>query len=935
MKRAWSLVLAALVAGPLATLPVRPAASLGTLEAGRINRLPDLLPNYFIQPGHTPPDWNFTNRSDLNVAADPVNGRYFEFYQGSCDKRAGFPKNTAVYDLTTYRLVGTGCVSHLAAGTTAKNGAVLRYRVRTNAASGTAATIAFDHERGLFFLVANEVGAASSLSDNATAGVSAHQIAVFDEDTLDLVDVWDMPAQTPPHIAGLSLNARDHELIVTTDWAGAPMPGDTHPGNAVHVTAFDLRQAKGPGVPPDIWNVGIPSCVSSIQANSASLEAHRSVLRPALYVPCNVGYSGHLDATPSYRPGVVTVPLVSCPAGRLCPDATPGQEKVAVAPTSLQGFVFDPGSDRAFAPNNSAATGITLLVYDGPSNAFTGRTSIGRDIDANNASLGLDVRTGRLYGAGRSALTLLDGRRTPPGTGGIDESLAAVTQRMDIAVVPPGGRHPYTRVIVTYHECGGAQRDQNCFLDRMTVLADLVPVTDDPPAAAQDAATFNGPLAGRDTTVSYGGTVAGYGAHLDWVGAGEKAIDNEANSEHPTGQPLLEGTRDLLFGYVERLSLTDSQATATATAVGDGNGTTRDGFTSTTTQPWPYGTASCGYPGAIGHQQVSEPQLVSSANAVCDTKPAQADAADGGQALDTPGPVSVSIGSVWTTAQISPPAGKDGVTSTVTARVRAVRIDLGAAVGSVSIGDMEHTAKATATGRRGGAKTERTVTELHDVVVTTPTTGRVSLCAHVCGSLDGVVAQINRTFAAYLRIIRPEPDAELAKGTPGGFRASIQASRNDHYGDVQFNLMNDEEAYILPALRVVVYNDGNALSRLVVDLAGVKTDSHQSIDVIPQFGPDVPTTPIDTGVAQEHAVPPPLAGFKPVAGSTAIENPIPSGPFASVGRAIVRAFRGFAFLLRSPGELLSVLGLLVLLLTPALLMTRRRLWNREVFADPA
>jgi hypothetical protein len=49
----------------------------------------------------------------------------------------------------------------------------------------------------------------------------------------------------------------------------------------------------------------------------------------------------------------------------------------------------------------------------------------------------------------------------------------------------------------------------------------------------------------------------------------------------------------------------------------------------------------------------------------------------------------------------------------------------------------------------------------------------------------------------------------------------------------------------------------------------------------------------------------------------------------------VRAFRGFAFLLRRPSELLSVLGLLALMLTPALLMARRRLWNREVSANLA
>lgn len=935
MTRVWTVLAAALAAMPIASGPARPAVAAEP-QPGVLSRLSDTIPNYFFAPGHTPADWTPDARSHLTVAADPVRGRYFEFAQAAC--RPTFPRNAAVYDLATYKVVGTGCVMNLLPGTIARSGATLRYTVRTNA-GGRASIVAVDPTDGVIFLIAGVSGAGTSVTDSAATQAVPHQIAVFSEDTLELLDVWDMPAGTT-HIGGLSWYAQTDELLVTTDWADA---GGMHPGGAVSVSSFDvsgtLKRAKGAPTPP-LWTHPVTSCFSGVQPDSAPVEAHRSSLRPVLYVPCNVGWSGHLDdgfAT-TYRSGVVAVPIgagAGCPTGRQCP--TSGIEQVAVAPTDFGGFVFDPGSDRAFAPNNKGATGVSLLVYDGASNAFVSRTSIGTATDRNGSSIGLDPRTGRLYATGFAALTLLDGRRSPMGTGLVDRRFQGYTYGTDLAAISPDRKHPYTRVVVPYFECGSTTL--NCALPSITVLADRIPVTVNPPLSDRDAGTYNGPIGGRATSITYSADASGYGAHVVWVGSAGAVMNNENGGNNSTGLALAEGDRDLLAGYVRKVSLGEESAAAAASPLGDGNGSTSQAVTDdppnvphVADHGWPYPTVACGYPGVVGHAATTDPSQTATADVVCDKQTGGPDARArfGGRATTTGGP-TVTVASAETVAHVHPPTQAHGVTSTVTATVAGLVIDLGANVGRIEIGRLSQTATATATGRKGGAKATWPAPELSDVVVRTASGPPVVLCERLCPQYDAVVERLNATFPAYLRILRPKPEVTAS---PGGYEAAVQSNADAVNGDVQFNHMPSEEAALVPALRVVVYNDGNALSRVVTDLAGVRADAHQGVQVLsdPTVATPPSTTPshTDPNAGRDYAIPPLRGGFKTESHPTPYALPRTVGnPIAA---AVIRAFEGFAFLLRRPGELLSVLALLGLLLGPLLLMARRRLWTRDVFA---
>lgn len=966
MKRARSLVTILLA---IAAQVAVPALAVRALPApGDITALRETVPNHFI--AHGPPAASQASRSFIRAAADTVNNLYFEFYEDTCDDRQQFHHNTAVYDLTTFRLLRTGCVSHLPIGTRAKNGTALKYVPSTGLAA-RAVTAAFDPADGLFFIVANVTGASTSSgpTDNAAtqaahAAADPHQIAVFNERTLELVDVWTLPIDAPSNISGLTYHAPSGELIVTTDTTQNPVRGA-----AVHVLSYDIRATLGRAAsvtPAPLWNAPINSCIRPIQPKAASIDAHRSLLQPKLYVPCSIAYTGHADDQPaSYRSGVVTMTLTTggvCPAGRQCPDTGIGSETTAVAPTTMNGFVFDTGSDRAFGINNSATTGITVLGYDGPTNKFLGRTSVGSGDDANNSSVAVDQRTGRLYGSGIAGLTTIDGRRAPLSTGSLFPQFAGITKNINIVAVPPDRQHPYTRVLLPLHRCGGARKDQDCVLDNVTVLADRLPVTADPPTSALDARTYSGPLAGLETTLFYSGEASGYGTHVDWIGSAQTVVNNATDRDERFGQQLLDGDRDLLAGYVEDVTLTDSNSAATASSLGDGNGSTQRGFENLTATPnppsgaptlpstptpnpspssspspvvtWPYPTLACGYPGSVGHDESAETDTAT-VKVVCDAddRKTSADAAHGGHVMTSAGGPTVTVGASETSAHVTPPNGDTGVTSTVTARARGLRVDLGAGIGAFTIGEVSSTATASATGRPGGAHTTYDEPVLRDVSVTVGGT-RVELCDTTCAHYDDVIRAVNETFAGYVSIYRPEPDRDLLKGSPGGYKAAVQADPNAMYGDIQFNHMSPEEAALIPALRIVVYNDGNALSRVVIDLAGVKVDANQGVQPVPRYT-DMPTPPVDVPRARELAIPPPLNGFSPGGNPTTPLTGTTTIVGGAVGRAIMRALHGFAFLLRRPAELLSVLALLGLLVAPALLMARRRLWTREVFAHPS
>jgi hypothetical protein len=951
VRRVRSLLTALLATGAFIVAPVTPAGA-GQPPAGTVTRLAETIPNYFVAHPR-PSDPGASHNSFIRVAADPARNLFFELDHDPCAVSSGFKTNAVAYDLSTYRVVASGCVDGLPVGTKAASGAALRYQPSAGAGDGYGATVAVDPVDRLLFLTA---------SDNSITNTAPPQVAVYSEDTLELLDVWDLPAGAPTKLAGLSWYAPGDELVVLTAW---DTQGRAHPDGAVQVFDYHIPTTmKRMGAPTPRWSVGVNGCVGKIYTEMSSVDAHRSERSLALYVPCELGYSGQAGHTSSSvlatRQGVVTVKLgakhadgTPCPGPWVCPVGGPAGDSVAVAPATFQGFKFDPASDRAFAPNNALTTGITTLVYDGRIGEFLGRTSIGTVDDLNGASLGLDTETGRLYGAGWSGLTLVDGRRTPPAAGVVYPKYNGNPQRIDVLAVPPGPGHPYTRVLVPFSDCA-TSASRGCAFVKVAVFADRFPLTSDPPPSALDASTYGGPIEGREVTRSYSGSAAGYGVHTDWVGSANAALGNATANQDEVERhdlPFGAGNRDLLLGNVDHIGLEDGGAKGSAAALADGQGSTAAEYKKRTGRIWPYPVAACGFPGLVGHDEVtglqdgedshkpapvshSEDTRAAEAHVVCDEvhphRVADADAYHQGGTFTAPNGGAVYVARAETTATVTAPVGAAGVVTDVTATVQGLRIDLGD-IGEITIGELTHHARATATGRPGGARTERTQPKLRDVSVTVLGT-RVPLCMDGCADYQQVIDRINATFPAYLKIFQPQPDPVLAKGSPGGYTSAIQSDPSAIYGDMQFNQMTPAEAAILPALRIVVYNDGDAGSRLVVDLAGVLADAQQGVTPLPEFGHYDPAhPPVDVVKARDYAVPAPEAGFRMPGGDGTSAPPYVAQ--ASGGNALVRAFRGFAFLLRSPGELVSMLALLVLFLGPLLLMARRRLWTRDLVTE--
>jgi hypothetical protein len=180
----------------------------------------------------------------------------------------------------------------------------------------------------------------------------------------------------------------------------------------------------------------------------------------------------------------------------------------------------------------------------------------------------------------------------------------------------------------------------------------------------------------------------------------------------------------------------------------------------------------------------------------------------------------------------------------------------------------------------------------------------------------------------------------VAEGSPGGYQSVIEADVNQQYGDIKFNGMENEEATFLPALRIVLYNpeDGNpGLNRHIVDLAGTQTDAQLGISALNlggnATGADVAQAAVDAGIpagaplpGTSNFVPGDLGGSGGPGGGglTDVAN--------GISGLVARVFDGMKWLFRNPWEALQLGGTVLLLALPYLLMDRRRIWVREIFA---
>lgn len=656
--------------------------------------------------------------------------------------------------------------------------------------------------------------------------------------------------------------------------------------------------------------------------------------------------------------------------------AVTGEEQVATVATASD-FLIDPAGRRAHAIT-SAGVGQSFVAVDLDRGGVVGAVGLSFEFEAAAApggvGAGTDPTTGRLYAQGPPStdartgkaspggLVLVDGRRAPLPQGFAYTDMSGEAAEM-VVVDPASGDRP-TRIFV--------RRLGEPFY---RVLADHVPVQGDPPLADADRFTTDVVEQEGVTRASFAGGANGYGVRMLLLG-GINAVPDPVTSvrgesftkDMVTGfvaAPGCGGTnRELILASVEPTTgLSDTAATASAAAaVADprtiqdlaepvascspsvmsrttlGRSRTHpDDFTlgtnawRDTTVPgrdgnvdqaigpsWPFSFAVCLPPARAEDEAPHEgdaaydgspPPPGFTARTSCHIEEQRLVAEAESVFADLDG---VRIGRATSHTTIERQLG-EGVIVTVDSRAEDVEL-----AGVATIREVRSTAVATAAGRPGTATTTYT-----SAICGLRAPG---LAVEACFDPRSpqsreLIAGLNQALAFRQMQIRvPEPDAELAAGTPGGALSAVQKDRFATQGE---QLFNNDFLTAVPAVELIrIHDSTQGRGRQIVQLAGVQASTSYNISVIPTgsgFEAGPAPAPVDTDVL-DAVDDRPNAPAAPDVGSSG---------FPSLARIIqtIVATTTFAlrYALRSPGQALSVAGLIfVAFALPLHLLERRR-----------
>ena len=882
------------------------------------------LPNFFFDHYHEAASIDQRDTVNTTLVIDPPNGLVLEINSyHNCD----FGPNFVSYDSDTFILKKQACLPD------PSDDARLKSAVRGQTGNSKSAFVAVDSARRLLYFPVNPSGNGTSPFSNLPG-----QVAVVSEETLGLVDVWDLPSDALPDISGISYFAPSDQLILITGRGNKAVSGpDVAPG--VAVAAIDVGKSLKQHATFELWAQAIDQCQYGLSVKYGTAAAYRSQNQDAVFVPCTYAFAA--NETFYERDGLVKVELgpptqsVGCYVGAdLCPT---GKRSMVLSPEVIKDFYFDAVSDRGFMPT-SGSSGVSIDMYDGMRGEFVGRSNVGSASDINGMSFGLDGATGRVYAGGPGGTTFVEGRRTPLAPGRKCVECSGYANYMSFVVLPPSQLHPYPRVVMNFEQGDQSSFCGTCQLERFTVLADRIPLSQDPPFAEIDANTFGGKIpAGALVSSNFGAHARGYGVHSVLVGGASGLVNNVLGVGVGDSIPFGPGHRDLFAGYVGKLDLDSASSQAEAAAVSDANGQTagdlnalmsgrlspNQPFTSPVTvgQQWPSVPALCDQPGPtdksrseqqglfVGGQPVPGSQALADASVDCasDLQKASGKALAGLLDFDL-GELGIGVGEARVAAAALAPSVSSGAASQVTASVRDLRVSVGGK-DLLLIGEIMQRADSIAGGVAGSARATRAVTLSH-VVLQGDT-----VCDFECSDSEAVIDAINERFPGFIHVMAPQPDPLLLSGSPGGYTAGVQAPIAEQYGDRQFNAMGAAEAALLPALRVVIYNDGKyGLSRQVLDLAGVQIDSELGLSFLEAPTNSPPFVDIDQAASASGLVPSYLSD------ATATNH---GSVFHRLRQLIHRIFAGLKFMLRSPAEAARSLATIALLASGPMFMARR------------
>jgi hypothetical protein len=278
---------------------------------------------------------------------------------------------------------------------------------------------------------------------------------------------------------------------------------------------------------------------------------------------------------------------------------------------------------------------------------------------------------------------------------------------------------------------------------------------------------------------------------------------------------------------------------------------------------------------------------------------------------DDPAPAAVQVRHA--TSHATTERRADG-TTVATATATAYGIDI---FGVVQIGEVTATATTETHGQPGTAKATY-VRTVQDVTI-----NGQKQCQAAC-KLSDIAPQINDALAGRATIEFADP-AKVRLASPGGVTARVAIDQYQHAED---QLVNDEPAdsVITPAMTITTYADGTIAERQINRLALVSISQHYRIVNVDS---DIPIPPGDF-------IPPPPT--PPTGGTTftpghpvTITTPGSTTPPAvatggDTPQGILGGIiNGLRVVFRSPGQMLGIACVWMLLALPAYLAARRRL----------
>lgn len=622
---------------------------------------------------------------------------------------------------------------------------------------------------------------------------------------------------------------------------------DSAPGLGIRITEIDTSKFGTPQAV--VWTANFPECTRTVHDNAGFRTPAGFGYVPeqnSLYFACANASVQDLASPPTARG-----------AARLVLEGNPADGPTAPPVAKLEVFPKDGNFTGSYSVFDVASRRLTLIaqggagiplssiyVFDARSNSYVGSIAGG---PFNISSIGLDPVAGRVYGNGFGIGLIVADIRPSPTTQGqtFSEFGFYKEKRPDDSII---AADPATsRVFLRYNN-----------LADFVVVEDRIPRYAPPPPPDLDANTVDMAEAPGSTEATYAAAAQGYGVRARQIG-GQYAL--QVNFTPYTGKtvsmpgvgsapvfPLGAGTREFDGAFLNYLAVTNEEAGASAVAADRDEANTgadtgkhptwppipgpfpwpnRPAFPKGSPDPfepllpWPYRDAQCldlRGEAASDTQGSGFPGDKSGATAACDLGKRTASAQSTLAPITVNDNMFVGSTSLRSNAVIDP---VEGAVTTVTATAKNINV-----MGVLRIGEVTATAVTKAKGRSKTTSASYTRV-VRDASMEVGGQTR-TFCEEAGCSLDEFAKAVNANFGGRLIVRFPKP---MQLATPGGFTAQVQRDPLDVVEEVLINEQSPDRLDV-PAMVILVSQDGYRPARTVLELAAVASDSRYGIRML-------------------------------------------------------------------------------------------------------